>query len=151
MYFFEQLANFKFYLLGLYPAGAMGGLIVNLLLVVIAISVSFFIGILLGYGRLSKIIFIKYPFGWFIDIVRSTPLVMIIFWIYFFLPSFGIQMSLFTSVEIALCVYASAVQAEIVRAGILAIPKGQMEAAVTIGLSKLQAMRHIIFRRRSEL
>ena len=144
MYFIEQFMNFKFYLLGLYPKGAISGLVINLILVLIAISISFFLGLVFGYSRLSKTSLIRYPIGWFVDLFRSTPLVLIMFWFYFFIPSFGIRLSPFSSVAIGLCAYASAVQAEIVRAGILAVPKGQMEAAITLGLSKFGAMRHII-------
>ncbi len=129
---------------GSFPDGEMGGLMVNVMLVFIALSVSIVTGTILGNGRLSRNIFIRYPIGWFIDLLRSTPLVMILFWIYFFLPAFNISVSVFPSAAIALCLYGSAVQAEIIRAGILAVPKGQMEAAVTIGLTKFQAMRYII-------
>ncbi len=145
MHFFEQFANWKFYLLGSYPAGELGGLLLNMLLAAIALSISFVMAVGLGYGRLSRYKLIRYPFGWFIDIVRATPLLMIVFWFYFFLPYiFGAHVTIFRSAAFALCIYGASYQAEIVRAGILAVPKGQMEAALTIGLSKYQAMRHII-------
>lgn len=145
MYFLEQFSNWKFYLVGSYPTGELGGLLLNILLAAIALSASFVIAIILGCGRLSRNIFIKYPFGWFIDIVRSTPLLMIVFWFYFFLPYIlGAHITVFRSAAFALCIYGASYQAEIVRAGILAVPNGQMEAALTIGLSKYQAMRYVI-------
>jgi polar amino acid transport system permease protein len=145
MYFLEQLSNWKFYLVGAYPTGELGGLLLNILLAAIALSVSFVLAIILGYGRLSRNIFIRYPFSWFIDIIRATPLLMIVFWLYFFLPYiFGSHITVFQSAAFALCIYGASYQAEIVRAGILAVPKGQMEAALTIGLSKYQAMREVI-------
>lgn len=62
-----------------------------------------------------------------------------------FLPYlFGGDFTIFWSAVVALCVYAAAYQAEIVRAGIIAVPKGQLEAALTTGLSRYQAMRHIV-------
>jgi len=145
MHFFEQFSNWYFYLLGAYPKGDLGGLLLNIILAAISLSISFVIAVVLGYGRLSPIKIIRYPFGWFIDIVRSTPLLMIVFWFYFFLPYiFGAHITVFRSAAFALCIYGASYQAEIVRAGILAVPGGQMEAALTIGLSKYQAMRHII-------
>jgi len=146
MHFLEQFANWKFYLIGSYPHGEMGGLTANIMLAAVALLSSSIVSILLGYGRLSKNKFISLPCSWFIDIVRSIPLLMIVFWFYFFLPYiFGGHVTIFKSAAFALFIYASSYQAEIVRAGILAVPMGQMEAAMTIGLSKNQAMRYIIF------
>jgi polar amino acid transport system permease protein len=146
MHFFEQLGNWKFYLIGSYPHGVIGGLVLNIILAAIALFSSFFVGVILGYGRLSSNKYIRLPFAWYIDIVRSTPLLMIVFWFYFFLPYIlGEHVTVFRSAAFALFVYASSYQAEIVRAGILAVPKGQIEAAMTIGLSRRQSMRYIIF------
>ncbi len=146
MYFLEQFANWKFYLMGLYPEGELGGLLLNIQLAGVCLLLSFLAGLLLGYGRLSPHKFIRVPIGWFIDIVRSIPLLMIVFWFYFFLPYImGEHITVFRSAAFSLFVYGSAYQAEIVRAGIIAVPKGQMEAAVTIGLSKRLTMTYIIF------
>jgi polar amino acid transport system permease protein len=146
MHFFEQLGNWQFYLVGSYPHGNMGGLAMNIMLAAIALFSSFFVGVILGYGRLSSKKYIRLPFSWYIDIVRSIPLLMIVFWFYFFLPYImGEHVTIFRSAAFALFVHASSYQAEIVRAGILAVPKGQMEAAMTIGLSRSQSMRYIIF------
>lgn len=146
MHFLEQFANWKFYLMGSYPSGDLGGLILNIQLAAICLLLSFFAGLVLGYCRLSPHKIIRYPVGWYIDIVRSTPLLMIVFWFYFFLPYLmGEHVTVFRSAAFSLFVYGSSYQAEIVRAGILAVPKGQMEAAMTIGLSKRQSMRYIIF------
>ncbi|UCE71486.1 MAG: ABC transporter permease subunit, partial [Nitrospiraceae bacterium] len=105
----------------------------------LAIGISFIFGALMGYSRLSCRIYVKYPCIAFIEIIRSTPLIMIIFWFYFFLPYlFGGSITIFWSAVISLCVYAAAYQAEIVRAGIQSIEKGQWEAADALGLSKWQ-------------
>ncbi len=145
MHFLEQFSNWKFYIFGTYPQGDLGGLLLNIVLAAIALSTSFFFAVMLGYGRLSNRNFIRMPIAWFVDIVRSTPLLMIVFWFYFFLPYiFGEHITVFRSTAFALCIYASAYQAEIVRAGIMAVPKGQMEAAQSSGLSKHKAMKYIV-------
>ncbi len=145
MHFFEQFSNWDFYLLGTYPVGELGGLVINILMALISLSISFVLSWILGYMRLSKNKCIRLPASWYIDIVRSTPLLMLVFWFYFFLPYiFGGDISIFTSAVISLCIYGSSYQAEIVRAGILAIPKGQEEASYSLGLSRYQAMRHIV-------
>ena len=141
----EQLSNINFYLLGPYPKGEIGGLLLNIIMAVLAICLSFIFGVVLGYSRLSCRLYIKVPCIAYIELVRSTPLIMIIFWFYFFLPYiFGGIATVFWSAVISLCVYAAAYQAEIVRAGIMAVPKGQLEAALSTGMSRYKAMRFVI-------
>lgn len=141
----EQFSNIKFYLLGPYPNGEVGGLLLNIILAALAIGLSFGFGAILGYSRLSCRMYVKLPSMALIEIVRATPLIMIIFWIYFFLPYlFGGNITIFWSAVISLCIYAAAYQAEIVRAGIIAVPRGQLEAALSTGMSRYKAMRHVI-------
>jgi polar amino acid transport system permease protein len=139
-----QFANWKFYLFGAYPAGPMGGLSLNIILAVLSIIIGLFMGALLGLGRMSCRRYICYPCIAYIDGVRSTPLLMIVFWFYFFLPVIGIRLPLLWCAVIPLSIYAAAYQAEIVRAGVLAVPKGQMEAALSSGMSRLQAIMTVI-------
>ncbi|MPM27194.1 hypothetical protein SDC9_73704 [bioreactor metagenome] len=80
-----------------------------------------------------------------IYIVRGTPLLMVVFWAYFFLPSVtGVKTDQFWTMLIALVVFDAAYLAEIVRAGILGLPKGQMECARSLGLPYMKAMRSVI-------
>ena len=145
MYFLEQFSNWHFYLFGAWPRGELGGLLLNIIMAALSLSISFVLSWILGYLRLSKNKFIRLPVGWYIDIVRSTPLLMIVFWFYFFLPYIlGEHVTIFRSAVFSLCIYGSSYQAEIVRAGILAVPKGQVEASYSLGLSKFQAMRYIV-------
>lgn len=145
MELFEQFTYIKFYLLGPYPKGEVGGLALNMILAFLSLSFSFLFGILLGYSRLSCRMYIKIPCMAFIEIIRSTPLIMLIFWFYFFLPYiFGGNITIFWSAVISLSVYAAAYEAEIVRAGILAVPRGQLEAALTTGMSRYKAMWFVV-------
>jgi polar amino acid transport system permease protein len=145
MHIFEQLENWKFYLIGSYPNGDLGGLCLNILIALVSLSISFFLGLFFGYGRLSRRKYIKIPCIAYVDTIRSIPLILILFWFYFFLPYvLGANISLFWSAVIALSVYASSYQAEIVRAGILAVPKGQLESGLSTGMSRYQAMGFIV-------
>ena len=145
MELFEQFTYIKFYLLGPYPRGEVGGLALNMILAFLSLSISFIFGVLLGYTRLSCRMYFKLPCMAFIEIIRSTPLIMLIFWFYFFLPYvFGGNITIFWSAVISLSVYAAAYEAEIVRAGILAVPRGQLEAALTTGMSRYKAMRFVV-------
>lgn len=140
----EQLANWKFYLVGAYPTGPLTGLTLNIVLAILSIAIGLFFGIIFGLGRTSCRSYIRYPCSVYIDVVRSTPLLMIIFWFYFILPVIGVKLPLFWCAIISLSVYAAAYQAEIVRAGFLAVPMGQMEAALSTGMSRFQALKFII-------
>ncbi len=141
----DQFSNIHFYLLGPYPRGEIGGLALNIIMAFIAIVTSLFFGIVLGYSRLSCRLYIKIPCIIYIELVRSTPLIMIIFWSYFFLPYlFGAKITVLWSAIVSLCIYAAAYQAEIVRAGIMAVPKGQLEAALSTGMSRYKTMKFVI-------
>ncbi len=140
-----QLVNIKFYLLGSYPKGDVGGLLLNIIMALMALGLSFGAGALLGYSRLSCRLYIKIPSMAIVETVRATPLIMIIFWIYFFLPYiFGGNVTLFWSAVVSLAIYAAAYQSEIVRAGIIAVPRGQLEAALSTGMSRYKAMMYVI-------
>ncbi len=141
----EQFGNWKFYLIGAYPAGPIGGLFLNISIAVLCLLVSFFIGAIFGMGRMSCRRYISYPCTIYIETIRATPALLLVFWFFFFIPSvFGKNISLFWSAVIALSIYATAYQAEIVRAGVLAVPRGQMEAALSSGMTRFQAIKTII-------
>ncbi|MFW5731434.1 MAG: amino acid ABC transporter permease, partial [Desulfonatronovibrionaceae bacterium] len=81
----------------------------------------------------------------YIEFIRGNPLIIVIFWVYFFIPVFfDTFISVFWSATIALTVFTGAYIAEIVRGGIQNIPSGQFEAAYSTGLNYFQTMRRII-------
>jgi polar amino acid transport system permease protein len=141
----EQFENWKFYVIGAYPAGPLGGLFLNISMALVCLLISFFVGAVFGLGRLSCRRYIAYPCAMYIETIRATPALLLVFWFFFFIPSvLGRNVSLFWSSVIALSVYATAYQAEIVRAGVLAVPKGQMEAALSSGMTRGKALRTVI-------
>jgi polar amino acid transport system permease protein len=137
--------NFDYFLIGAYPEGPLGGLAMSILLALGGIFGAFWLGLLFGLMRLSRKKWIKWPAVVYIEIVRGTPLLMVIFWFYFLAPIvLGHTLPEATSALIAFIVFTGAYIAEIVRAGVLALPKGQTEAARGTGLSHFQTMVHII-------
>ncbi|HXY34101.1 MAG TPA: ABC transporter substrate-binding protein/permease, partial [Planctomycetaceae bacterium] len=80
----------------------------------------------------------------YVEIIRGTPLVFQLFVIYFVLPDFGVTISAFEAGVLALAVNYSAYEAEIMRLGIQSIPVGQMEAALSLGMTRGLAIRRII-------
>jgi len=135
-----------YFLIGQYPSGPLGGLSLTLLLSISALVLALPLGLLLGLARISTRRWLRWPITGLIYIVRGSPLLMVVFWAYFFLPSItGRQTSQFVTMLIALVIFNGAYLAEIVRAGIQGLPRGQMESARALGLSYATAMRRVIF------
>jgi aspartate/glutamate/glutamine transport system permease protein len=119
-----------------------GGLGVTLELAAIAIAISFVAGIVLALARLSRWRALSVVATLYIEGVRALPLLLVIFFAYFALPRIiGVKLDPFTAGAIALSAFTAALVAEIVRAGILAVPKGLIEAAASQGLSQAQILR----------
>ena len=134
-----------YFLIGQYPDGPLGGLVLTLLLGVAALGLALPLGVVLGLARTSSHRALRWPVTALVYVVRGTPLLMVIFWAYFFLPDVtGHQTSQFTTMLAALVVFNGAYLAEIVRAGIQGIPRGQSECARALGLSYWQSMRAVI-------
>lgn len=108
-----------------------------------ALLFSIPIGVLLGLMRISKKKILYIPATCYVEFVRGVPLLVILFWIYFVAGTFFSLGSYWAGVA-GLSLFSGAFIAEIVRAGIEAIPKGQMEAARSSGMSYMQAMRFVI-------
>jgi polar amino acid transport system permease protein len=142
----ELIHNYWLYfLIGQYPDGPLGGLALTLLLGAAALGLALPLGVVLGLARTSTHRAIRWPVTALVYVVRGTPLLMVIFWAYFFLPAVtGHQTSQFTTMLAALVVFNGAYLAEIVRAGIQGIPRGQSECARALGLSYWQSMRAVI-------
>jgi polar amino acid transport system permease protein len=142
----ELISNYWLYfLVGQYPQGPLGGLVLTLILGVSALALALPLGVALGLARASSLRIFRWPVGALVFIVRGTPLLMVIFWAYFFLPAItGHETSQFTTMLAALVVFNGAYLAEIVRAGIQGIPPGQTECARALGLSYRQTMFSVI-------
>jgi len=123
----------------------LGGLSMSLIMALICITVSFFIGLLVGLGRSAKNKVARIPCIFYIELIRGNPLIMVIFWVYFFVPPMlKIQLDVFWSAVVAMTIFFGAYIAEIVRGGIENIPPGQVEAAKSTGLNYFQTMRRIV-------
>jgi len=121
-----------------------GGLATTLALAAVAIAVSFVAGVLLALGRLSRFRPLSVLATIYIEGMRALPVLLVIFFAYFALPRIiGMKLQPFTAGAIALSAFTAALIAEIVRAGILAVPKGLIEAAQSQGLSGGQILRII--------
>jgi His/Glu/Gln/Arg/opine family amino acid ABC transporter permease subunit len=103
------------------------------------------LGLPLGMARLSVRRYLFAPSVAYIEVFRNTPALVQLIWIYYCLPILaGINMSAVVSVTVALGLNAAAYIAEIFRAGIQSVDRGQVDAARSLGMSYLQAMRKVV-------
>ena len=134
-----------YFLVGRYPEGPLGGLALTVVLASLALVLSLPLGLLLGLARLSPWPLLRWPVAALIHVVRGIPLLLVIFWAYFFLPSItGHESGQFGTMLAALVIFDGIYLAEIVRAGVQAVPKGQGEAARSLGLNYLDSMRTVV-------
>ena len=120
------------------------GIWVTLGLSAVAMLGSLILGTVLAVGRIYGPSPIQRVVIAYIEVIRNTPLLVQLFFVYFGLPAVGIRFDGITSATIAFVVYLSAYTAEIIRAGIEAVPNTQVEAGESLGLSYPQVFRHII-------
>ncbi|EJR02116.1 MULTISPECIES: amino acid ABC transporter permease [Bacillus cereus group] len=111
---------------------------------VVALIGSFVLGIVMAVMRISPIRILNWIGSAYVEFVRNIPLVLIAFIFYFAFPVIGITFNGFVAGTVALTVYTAAFIAEVIRAGILSVAKGQMEAARSSGLTYTQAMYHVV-------
>lgn len=120
------------------------GVIYTIPLTLITFVLGLIIAILTALIRLSSWTIPKFIAGFYVWIIRGSPLLVQLFIIFYGLPSAGITLSPYLSAIIGLSLSVGAYGSEIVRAAILSIQKGQWEAAYSLGMSRLQALRRII-------
>jgi polar amino acid transport system permease protein len=137
--------NWLLLLIGQYPNGPLGGIAATLLLSILGIGLAFPLSVLTALARLSPWSLLRWPATALVYLMRGVPLLMIIFWVYFMVPLLiGKTVPGFVAMVCTLVVYETAFLSEIVRAGIEALPAGQMDASRALGHSYLSAIRHII-------
>lgn len=137
--------HYQLLLLGTFPQGPLGGLALTLVLSILGLCISFPLSILLALGRLSKFPPVYYLATTIVYVVRGTPLLMLIFWSYFLLPLLiGNTVNPFVTLLCSLVIYEAAYLSEVVRAGIVALPPGQAEAARALGFGRAKTMIYIV-------
>nr|NJM01594.1 amino acid ABC transporter permease [Desulfobacula sp.] len=139
-----MLADFNLRVILEYLPLFLTGLRSTFFISIVSIGLAIATGILACACRISGIRLIKYPAIAYIEIVRSTPLLVQIYFLYFGLPTLGIRVPEIQTGILALMLNSGAYIAEIIRAGINSVEPGQIEAGVSSGLNYVQRMRFII-------
>ena len=110
-----------------------------------ALLLSLILGTLLAAGRLSHAPVLRIPAVAIIEFFRGVPLLLLIFFFFLGFPlAFGINLPLLWALVLGLTLYNGAVIAEIIRAGVQALPKGQSEAALAVGMTRGQVLRLVL-------
>jgi glutamate transport system permease protein len=102
------------------------------------------LGVFLALGRMSRVRFVRWASTGYIEVARTIPVLLLIYLMLFGLPQLGLNFPLIWKLVIPLTIANSAAFAEIVRAGILGLPRGQREAGVSLGMSEAQTTRLVV-------
>lgn len=122
----------------------LGGLAMTILLTLLSCFLGTLFGIVCAWCRVYGSRRLRLAIGCFVEFFRNTPFIIQIFFIYFGLPSIGLKFSSFPAAIIALTINLGAYACEIIRAGIEATPRGQIEAAHSLGLSAGQIFMRVV-------
>ncbi|MFI6976996.1 amino acid ABC transporter permease [Embleya sp. NPDC050154] len=120
------------------------GLWATLRAAAVATALSVAGGIVLALGRLSRRRALRWPATVYIEVMRTVPVLLLVYLVLFGLPHYGVDLPLFWKLVLPLSVSAAAIFAEIFRAGILSLDRGQREAGLAVGLTDTQTMRLIV-------
>jgi general L-amino acid transport system permease protein len=129
------------------PTAFWGGILVTMLVSIVGIVFSLPIGILLALGRRSKLPFVKFASVVFIEVVRGVPLITVLIMANTMLPLFlpnGVSVDRLLRPLVGVAIFSAAYMAEVVRGGLQAIPKGQYEGAMSLGIGYWRMMYLII-------
>jgi His/Glu/Gln/Arg/opine family amino acid ABC transporter permease subunit len=120
------------------------GLGLTVLLTLIVMALSLVLALLVALARMSSLAALRWPMLGYIEVIRNTPLLLQIYYVYFVLPYVGVRFDSVTASILALTLNYSAYMSEVYRSGIQAIGKGQHDAAHALGMTYLQSFRRII-------
>ncbi|MEU7744044.1 amino acid ABC transporter permease [Nonomuraea sp. NPDC049158] len=120
------------------------GLWTTALAAVVSAALAMALGLVLALGRLSRHRFLRVPAAAYVEVVRTIPTLLLVYVVLFALPKYGLDLPLFWKLVVPLSVSNAAAFAEIFRAGIRSIERGQGEAGLAVGLTHGQTMRLIV-------
>ena len=109
-----------------------------------AIVAALILGTIVALGRVSTNRLIRIAAGCYVELLRNIPLLVLLYFIYFLMPALGLRFSPLTSALVGMALHESAYMTEILRAGLIAVPIGQYEAAQSQGMTRWQVQRHIV-------
>lgn len=121
------------------------GALVSLQITLSSAGIGFALGSVLGIAETSPNPWIRFTIGTYVTLFRGTPMLVQILFVFYVLPQLGINFEPFWAACLAIGLNSAAYISQIIRSGINAINKGQIEAAYTLGFTHFKAMRYIVF------
>jgi His/Glu/Gln/Arg/opine family amino acid ABC transporter permease subunit len=122
----------------------LGGLLITVELTFVVITLSLVCALVVALAGMSRLALLRWLVWAYIEVMRGTPLLLQLIYVYYVLPEIGIRLDAFTAGVLALTLNYSAYISEVYRSGIQAIAKGQHDAAAALGMTRALAMRRII-------
>ncbi|OYY02811.1 MAG: polar amino acid ABC transporter permease [Acidocella sp. 35-58-6] len=122
------------------------GVLITLELTLFGTSLGVALGIFCAWGRTNGPRPFRIVVGLYVELIRNTPFLVQLFFIFFGLPALGLELSAIQAAILATVINLGAYSAEIIRAGIEATPKGQIEAGASLGLTNIETFRHVVLK-----
>ncbi|TPQ40831.1 ABC transporter permease [Bradyrhizobium guangdongense] len=126
------------------------GLVFTILLTIVSTVAGIALGTLGASARSFGPRWLDRLTGAYVEVIRNTPFIVQLFFIFFGLPAAGIKLNETTAAVLAMTVNLGAYSTEIIRAGIQAVPKGHIEAGVSLAMSRLQVLRYVVLKQAFE-
>jgi polar amino acid transport system permease protein len=120
------------------------GVLWTLGLTAVSAVLGLVVGTLCAWARSSGPLWLRWVVGCYVELIRNTPFIVQLFFVFFGLPAAGVKLTPEIASVIAMVINLGAYAAEIVRAGVEATPKGQLEAAASLALSRVQTFLHVV-------
>ena len=134
-----------FFLAGNWPGGPIGGLLANLFLFVGSLAGGWLIAVPMALARMAAPLPFRWVTGLVVESARSTPLLLLVFWMHFLLPLVTDEdPDPWWSAIIALLIHSAAYQTEILRAGFGSVPSNEVETALASGMNRFQSAIHVV-------
>lgn len=121
------------------------GTLISLQITLVAVLIGMTFGSILALAETASLKLIRFFAGTYVTLVRGTPMLVQILFVFYVLPQFGLIVAPFWAASLAIGLNSAAYISQIIKSGVGAVPKGQIEAAYTLGFTKLGTMVHIVF------
>lgn len=136
--------QFEFAAVFAYHSELLKGVCLTIALTVVTLSCGFVLGVAIAMGRMSRFRALRFLCAAYVELIRNTPMLVQLFFIYFGLPTLGVRVSPDVGALIAITINVAAYSTEIVRAGLEATPRGNIEAGLSLAMSRFQVFRHVM-------
>ncbi|KTR03718.1 polar amino acid ABC transporter permease [Aureimonas ureilytica] len=136
--------QFDFSWLAPYAPALLNGVRVTLQLILVGGTLGILVGIACAWVRALGPKALRWPVSAYVEMIRNTPFLIQLFFIFFGLPGLGIQMDEMSAAYLAMTINLGAYACEIIRAGIEATPKGQYEAGASLAMTRWETFRHVV-------